>query len=112
MLRTARTALTPPSAGLAQALKRRRSWPDHCTRGRCEAPSGGWCCRSRPSLGPLAHLAALLLQAAGALLLPLPAEHGPRLLVRVGFVRHPEATVPGPSATRLPKLPKSKLEPK
>ncbi len=43
---------------------------------------------SDASLGALAHLAALLLQAAGALLLPLPAELGPSLLVGVGLVRH------------------------
>ncbi|CAK0798062.1 unnamed protein product, partial [Prorocentrum cordatum] len=40
------------------------------------------------SLGALAHLAALLLQAAGALLLPLPPEHRPGLLVRVRLVSH------------------------
>ena len=40
------------------------------------------------SLGALAHLAALLLQAASALLLPLPAKLGPGLLVGVGLVRH------------------------
>ncbi len=42
------------------------------------------CC----SLGALSHLAALLLQAASALLPPLPAELGPGLLVGVGLVRH------------------------
>merc|ERR1719246_385521 len=35
-----------------------------------------------------AHLSALLLQPAGALLLPLPTEHGPCLLVRIRLVRH------------------------
>ena len=40
------------------------------------------------SLRALAHLAALLLQAASALLLPLPAELGASLLVGVGLVRH------------------------
>merc|ERR1719284_164157 len=40
------------------------------------------------SLGALAHLAALLLQAAGTLLLPLPPEHRARLLVGVRLVRH------------------------
>ena len=43
---------------------------------------------SRRSLGALAHLAPLALQAAGPLLLPLPPELGPRLLVRVRLVRH------------------------
>merc|ERR1712127_741530 len=40
------------------------------------------------SLGALPHLTALLLQTASALLLPLPSKHRPRLLVRIGFVRH------------------------
>ncbi len=41
-----------------------------------------------PLLGALAHLAALALEAPGPLLLPLPPELRPRLLVRVGLVRH------------------------
>ena len=40
------------------------------------------------SLRALTHLTTLLLQATSALLLPLPAEHGPGLLVRIGLVRH------------------------
>ena len=44
---------------------------------------------TRELLGALPHLAPLALQAAGALLLPLPAELGGRaLLVGVGLVRH------------------------
>ena len=39
-------------------------------------------------LGALTHLATLLLQTAGALLLPLPAELGARFLVGVGLVTH------------------------
>merc|ERR1712060_126787 len=54
------------------------------------------------SLRALAHLAALLLEAAGPLLLPLPPEHGAGLLVRVGLVRHrceagPPRIEPAPS---------------
>merc|ERR1740121_59805 len=48
-------------------------------------------CASR-SLRPLPHLPALLLQTPSALLLPLPAEHGARLLVWVRFVCHCSAT--------------------
>lgn len=44
-----------------------------------------------PLLGALPHLPALALQAAGPLLLPLPAELGPRLLIRVRLVSHPVA---------------------
>merc|ERR1740129_1950682 len=44
--------------------------------------------RGEPSLRALPHLPALLLEAARALLLPLPAEHGPRLFVGVALVRH------------------------
>ena len=51
------------------------------------------------SLRALAHLAALLLQAASALLLPLPAELGASLLVGVGLVRHgAQVPVPGSMA--------------
>ena len=39
-------------------------------------------------LGALTHLAALLLETAGALLLPLPPKHRARLLVGVRLVRH------------------------
>ena len=42
-------------------------------------------------LGTLAHLPALALEAAGALLLPLPAHLGVGLLPRVGLVAHAAA---------------------
>ena len=42
--------------------------------------------RSAHLLGPLAHLAALLLQATSALLLPLPAHLRVRLLPWVGLM--------------------------
>ena len=44
--------------------------------------------RTCSSLRALTHLAALLLQTASALLLPLPTEHGSGLLVRIRFMRH------------------------
>ena len=44
-------------------------------------------------LGALPHLAALALKAPGPLLLPLPPELGPRLLVRVRLVRHGRHTL-------------------
>merc|ERR1719387_1661122 len=42
---------------------------------------------ARASLRALPHLAALLLQTARALFLPLPTKHRPRLLVRIRLVR-------------------------
>jgi hypothetical protein len=58
---------------------------------------------SNASLGALAILAALPLQAAGALLLPLPAELGPSLLVGVGLVRH-GAQIPYQTGTEPERL--------
>lgn len=50
--------------------------------------------RAPALLGALPHLAALALKAPCPLLLPLPPELGPRLLVRVGLVRHGERHSP------------------
>ena len=72
-------AALQPKLGAAPPA-RLPSPPDHCL---CWTPDP-----SRRSLGALAHLAPLALQAAGPLLLPLPPELGPRLLVRVRLVRH------------------------
>ena len=52
-------------------------------------------------LGALTHLATLLLQTAGALLLPLPAELGARFLVRVGLMTHRDDRRADPRLTYL-----------
>merc|ERR1740138_547788 len=72
-----------------------------------EAPHATACfaLQRSPSLRALAHLAALLLQAAGPLLLPLPPEHRAGLLVRIRLVRHggrPTPTTPQASRAALP----------
>ncbi|CAK0798060.1 unnamed protein product, partial [Prorocentrum cordatum] len=106
------TSTRPPRAARARPPRQGQEGGGEertCTnseRGGVRRPGGPWADpgrrRRRPARargadsagGPrrtsraLAHLAALLLQAAGALLLPLPPEHRPGLLVRVRLVSH------------------------
>ncbi|CAK0798061.1 unnamed protein product, partial [Prorocentrum cordatum] len=76
----ARGGVRRPGGPWADPGRRRR----RPARARGADSAGG----PRRTSRALAHLAALLLQAAGALLLPLPPEHRPGLLVRVRLVSH------------------------